>query len=187
MLRAALLIDGWNILKSADRIKRRVNFGELPHIVTGVNQNRHIVFQRFYIGPITGRNATQRVERIADEMKTFGYEWVQCATESSFPKTTVDLQISLDILGWAYCHSVDVIALCSGDGDYAEVIRRAKVLGLRVEVYVLRTSNHVSAALERHAHAIRDLETLGALQQGGAYSIDDLYEGHLTEPQASAR
>ncbi len=61
MLRVALLVDGWNLLKTADRIKRRVNFGELPRAVVGPNESRDIVFQRFYIGPISGRNAPQRV------------------------------------------------------------------------------------------------------------------------------
>jgi hypothetical protein len=32
----------------------------------------------------------------------------------------------MDILTWSYCHSVDVIALYSGDGDYAEAARRAR-------------------------------------------------------------
>jgi len=100
MLRVALLVDGWNILKSADRIKRRVNFGQLPHVVTGANKNREIVFQRFYIGPITGRNAAQRVGRIADEVRAFGYEWIQCATEGAYSKTTVDMYLAMDILTW---------------------------------------------------------------------------------------
>lgn len=178
MLRTALLIDGWNILKSADRIKRRVNFAELPHIVAGVNRDRHIVFQRFYIGPVTGRNATQRVGRIADEVKAFGYEWVQCATENARPKTMVDAFIAMDILTWSYCHSVDVIALCSGDAGYAEAIRRAKTLGLLVEVYTIKSNGLLCASLERHAHHIQDLETLGVLQQGSIFSMDDLHEGY---------
>jgi hypothetical protein len=59
MLRVALLVDRWSILKSGDRIKRRVNLGQLPHVVVGTHRNRQIVFQRFYIGPITGRNVSQ--------------------------------------------------------------------------------------------------------------------------------
>jgi uncharacterized LabA/DUF88 family protein len=181
MLRVALLVDGWNILKSADRIKRRVNFGQLPHVVAGANRNREIIFQRFYIGPVTGRNAAQRVGRIADEVRAFGYEWIQCATEGAHSKTTVDTYLAMDILTWAYCHSVDVIALCSGDGGYAEAIRRAKVLGLRVEVYAIRSGNHLSATLERNAHSIHDLEASGILQQGNEDSLDDLCGGHLAD------
>ena len=181
MLRVALLVDGWNILKSADRIKRRVNFGQLPHVVAGANKNRQIVFQRFYIGPIIGRNAAQLVGRIADEVRAFGYEWIQCATEGAYPKTTVDMYLAMDILTWAYCHSVDVIALCSGDGGYAEAMRRAKVLGLRVEVYAIKSGNHLSATLERNAHSIHDLEASGVLQQGNEESMDGLQESYCAD------
>jgi hypothetical protein len=178
MLRVALLVDGWNILKAANRVMRRVNFGQLPHVVAGVTKSRQIVFQRFYAGPITGRNAPQRVARIADEVKAFGYEWIQCITEGAYPKTTVDTYLAMDILTWAYCHSVDVIALCSGDGGYAEAMRRAKALGLRVEVYAIKSGNHLSATLERNAHSIHDLEALGVLQQSNEDSLDDLHEGY---------
>ena len=155
-----------------------MNFGQLPHVVVGTHKNRQIVFQRFYIGPITARNAAQLVGRIADEARAFGYEWLQCATEGVYPKTTVDMYLAMDILTWAYCHSVDVIALCSGDGGYAEAIRRAKALGLRVEVYALKSGNHLSATLERNAHSIHDLEALGVLQQSNEDSLDGLAEGH---------
>ncbi len=156
MLRVALLVDGWNILKAADRLKRRINFGELPRAVTNANGNksREIVFQRFYIGPVSGRNAPDRIARIADEVKAFGYEWIQCVTENTRLKTDVDSHIKMDMLQWAYCHSVDLIALCSGDGGYTEAIRRVKVLGLRVEVYTVKASNHIAPALERNVHAI---------------------------------
>jgi uncharacterized LabA/DUF88 family protein len=176
MLKVALLVDGWNLLKTADRLKRRVNFAELPQAAAGNHTSREIVFQRFYLGPISGRNAIQRVRRIEDEARAFGYEWVQCTTENARAETAVDTYITMDMLGWAYCHSVDIIALCSGDGGYAEAIRRVKVLGLRVEVYAIKSGNHLSTALERNAHLVLDLEALGVLQQGSAYSIDDLTE-----------
>jgi hypothetical protein len=171
-------VDGWNILKAANRVMRRVNFGQLPHVVAGATKSRQIVFQRFYVGPITGRNAPQRVARIADEVKAFGYEWIQCITEGAYPKTTVDTYLAMDILTWAYCHSVDVIAMCSGDGGYAEAMRRAKALGLRVEVYAIKSGNHLSATLERNAHSIQDLEALGVLQQSNEDALDGLAEGH---------
>jgi len=53
---------------------------------------------------------------------------------------------------------VDVIALYSGDWDYAEAVRRARALGLRVEVYAIRASHHLSTALERSANSTHDLE-----------------------------
>ena len=81
---------------------------------------------------------------------------------------------------WSYCHSVDVIALYSGDGDYAEAARRARALGLRVEVYAIKASHHLSTALERSANSTHDLEALGALHPGSD-SADDLYAGDSTE------
>jgi len=45
-----------------------------------------------------------------------GFEWVSCTTDGAFAKGTVDTQITTDFLTWTYCHSVDVLALCSGEG-----------------------------------------------------------------------
>jgi uncharacterized LabA/DUF88 family protein len=123
MQRVAILVDGWNLLKAADRLKRRVNLAELAHAALAHGPDRYIAFQRFYIGPNSGFGTTQRVERLADQVRSLGYEWVQCSTEGAYPKTVVDAHIIMDILTWSYCHSVDVIALYSGDGDYAEAAR----------------------------------------------------------------
>jgi len=168
MQRVALVVDGWNILKAADRVRRRINFGELPRVVTALNgKSREIVFQRFYVGPANGN------EHLEDEIRTFNYEWVQCVTDNGNPKTTVDIVISNDILTWAHCHSVEIIALCSGDGDFADTIRRAQVLGLCVEVYGIKLGHHISGALEQIANRVLDLEALGVLQRGeGSLAID---------------
>jgi uncharacterized LabA/DUF88 family protein len=96
----------------------------------------------------------------------------------------VDTFIAMDILTWSYCHSVDVIALCSGDAGYAEAIRRAKVLGLRIEVYTIKSNGQLCASLERNTHYTEDLEALGVLQQGNVFSTDDLREGYSTEIQS---
>jgi len=183
MLKIALLVDGWNLLKAAYRVRRRVNLSESPHIVVGSHDNRHIVFQRFYVGPITGRNAQQRVGQIAHEARAAGFEWVSCATDGGFAKSTVDTQITTDLLTWSYCHSVDVLALreASGDGGYAEAVQRAKALGLRVGVYAVKASHHLSVALERSANLIHDLEALDVLQPDDGDALDGLHEGHAAE------
>jgi len=180
MQRVAILVDGWNLLKAADRLKRRVNLAELGHAALVHHPDRYIAFQRFYIGPNSGFGTAQRVERLAEEVRSLGYEWVQCSTEGAYPKTVVDAHIIMDILTWSYCHSVDVIALYSGDGDYAEAARRARALGLRVEIYAIKASHHLSTALERSANSTHDLEALGALHPGSD-SADDAYAGDSTE------
>ena len=79
------------------------------------------------------------------------------------------MYLAMDILTWAYCHSVDMIALCSGDGGYAEAIRRAKALRLRVEVY----------ATWQSAASDTTVRVLIANATGvGAYPIIDLAEEH---------
>ncbi len=179
MQRVAILIDGWNLLKAADRLKRRVNLAELAHAALARSPERYIAFQRFYIGPTNGVGPVQRVERLAEEVRTLGYEWVQCSTEGAYPKTVVDAHIIMDILTWSYCHSVEVLALYSGDGDYAEAVRRARALGLRVEVYAIKASHHLSTALERSANSIHDLEALEALYPGPD-AADDGYTSDST-------
>jgi len=178
--RVAILVDGWNLLKAADRLKRRVNLAELAHGALAHSPDRYIAFQRFYIGPNSGLGAAQRVERLAEEARSLGHEWVQCSTEGAYPKTVVDAHIIMDILTWSYCHSVDVIALYSGDGDYAEAARRARALGLRIEVYAIKASHHLSTALERSANSTHDLEALGALHPGSD-PADELYASDSTE------
>jgi len=85
MLKIALLIAGWNLLEAAHRIKTRVNLIELPRAVAG-NPNRHIVFQRFYIGPITGRNAQQRVGQSAHEARVSGFGGSRAPQMARSPK-----------------------------------------------------------------------------------------------------
>jgi len=58
MQRIAILVDGWNLLKAADRLKRRVNLAELAHAALAHHPDRYIAFQRFYIGPNSGFSAT---------------------------------------------------------------------------------------------------------------------------------
>ncbi len=116
MQRVAILVDGWNLLKAADRLKQRVNLAELAHAALAHRPDRYMVLQRFYIGLNSGSGVAQRVERLAEEARSLGYEWVQCSTEGAYPKTVVDAHIIMDILTWSYCHSVDVIALYSGEG-----------------------------------------------------------------------
>jgi len=54
----------------------------------------------------------------------------------------------MDILTWSYCHSVDVIALYSGDGDYAEAARRARALGLASKSMPSRPATTFYRAIE---------------------------------------
>ena len=51
MQSVALLIDGWNLLKAANRLKRRVNLAKLAHAALVHQPDRYIAFLRFYIGP----------------------------------------------------------------------------------------------------------------------------------------
>ena len=51
---------------------------------------------------------------------------------------------------------------------------------LRVEVYTVKASHHLSTTLERSANSTHDLEALGALYPGSD-SADDLYASDSTE------
>ncbi len=57
MQRVAILVDGWNLLKAADRLKRCVNLAELAHAALAHGSDQHIAFQRVYIGPNSGFGA----------------------------------------------------------------------------------------------------------------------------------
>jgi len=70
MQRVAILVDGWNLLKAAGRLQRRVNLAELAHATLAHCPHRYIAFQRFYIGPNSGFGTAQRVERLAEEARS---------------------------------------------------------------------------------------------------------------------
>ena len=70
MQRVAILVDGWNLLKAAGRLKRRVNLAELAHAALAHCPHRYIAFQRFYIGPNSGFGTAQRVERLVEEVRS---------------------------------------------------------------------------------------------------------------------
>ena len=72
MQRVAILVDSWNLLKAADRLKRRVDLAELAHAAPAHSPNRYSAFQCFYIGPSSGFSAAQRVERLAEEAHGLG-------------------------------------------------------------------------------------------------------------------
>ena len=60
MQKVAILVDGWNLLKAADRLKRRVNLAELAHAALAHSPDRYIAFQRFYFGSNSGFGVAQR-------------------------------------------------------------------------------------------------------------------------------
>ena len=69
MQRVAILVDGWNLLKAADRLKRRVNLVELAHAALAQSPDRYVAFQRFYIDPNSGFGAAQQVGRLVEEAR----------------------------------------------------------------------------------------------------------------------
>ncbi len=60
MQRVAILVDGWNLLKAADRVKQRVNLAELARAVP---INHCVVFQRLFL---SGENMLRAISWIFD-------------------------------------------------------------------------------------------------------------------------
>ena len=179
MSRISLYVDWWNVAKAAGRLHQRLHLGELPIALAGPGSGREILFQQIYYGPMMGRDAALRIQRINGEAQSFGYTYLLCESENGAHKSQVDLVITGDMITHACLGRADILALCAGDVDYAFAVRRAATMGVRVEVYAVNPSRQFVAVMARHAHLVRDLADLNVLHAEPPDAMEGLFEDEL--------
>jgi uncharacterized LabA/DUF88 family protein len=146
--RIGIFIDAQNIYHSAKHLYRsRVNFSELIKFLTG---NRTLARAVAYVAksdPITGEDS------FFDALRKSGFELrikdLQIFSDGS-KKADWDVGIAVDAIRTA--HSLDVIILVTGDGDFIPLVEYLQVgLGKRVEVagFSKTTSGHLKEVVDR--------------------------------------
>lgn len=138
--KAAIFIDGWNLARvSRDYLRREIDFERLLNYFS---RNARIIKAFYYIGEDTedGENAKQH--KFLTWMKRNGYKVVSRPIKvyvddkgKYYKKADLDADITLDMMDLA--DKVDKIVLFSGDGDFANVIDRIGMKGVRTQVVAL--------------------------------------------------
>ena len=87
----------------------------------------------------------------------------------------LDIDMALDVMDFAREVRPDIIVLATGDGDFASVARRLRLLGIRVEIAA--TQGNVSRDLLEAANGFIDLEiAINEIKEadgGEAFSSDE--------------
>lgn len=149
--RIAVLIDVQNLYYSAKNLYRaRVNFGEI--LKSAIKQRSLIRSFAYVVRTKTGEEkpffealAKLGIEtRIRDLQEYYG----------GLKKADWDVGITVDAI--RISPSVDTIVLCSGDGDFLQLVEYLKNQGKRVEVIAFGRST--SSKLKEAADEFIDLE-----------------------------
>lgn len=146
--RIGIFIDAQNIYHSAKHLYHsRVNFSELVKSLTG---NRTLARAVAYVAksdPNTGEDS------FFDALRKSGFELrmkdLQIFSDGS-KKADWDVGIAVDAIRMA--HSLDVIILVTGDGDFVPLVEYLQVgLGKQVEVagFSKTTSGHLKESVDR--------------------------------------
>ncbi len=127
--RVAIFIDVQNLYYSARALyEKKVNFGEILKIGTS---DRQLIRAIAY----TIRAESPEEQTFFDALEKLGFE-VKSKDLQTFAgghkKGDWDVGIAVDILKMA--PKLDAVVLCSGDGDFAELLHHAKAEGCRAEV-----------------------------------------------------
>ncbi|RJO59966.1 NYN domain-containing protein [candidate division WS5 bacterium] len=151
--RVAIFVDVQNLYYSARALyDKKVNFGEILKLGTA---NRQLIRAIAY----TIRAESPEEQSFFDALEKLGYE-VKKKDLQTFPgghkKGDWDVGIAVDILKMA--PKLDAIVLCSGDGDYEELLKHAKAEGCRAEVISFGRST--SSKLIEETDDFTDLDQL---------------------------
>lgn len=127
--RVGVFVDVQNLYYSAKALYgHKVNFGEILKEAVG---ERHLVRAVAY----TIRAEMPEEQSFFDALENLGFE-VKTKELQTFisgqKKGDWDVGIAVDILKMA--PKLDAVVLCSGDGDYVDLLHHAKAEGCRVEV-----------------------------------------------------
>ena len=156
--RVAIFIDGENIHYSAKHLNMRLDYLKLCAKLAG---NRRLVRSYFYTA--VSNQSEGKIDFInflklngftvvTKEIKSFSEDQAQARSVRS----SLDMELAIDVLDMV--PHLDVVILCTGDGDFRPLINSVARQGRRVEVCALRemTSTDLIAA----ADVYTDLATL---------------------------
>src|SRR3972149_10686431 len=151
--RVAIFVDVQNLYYSARALyDKKVNFGEILKLGTA---DRQMIRAIAY----TIRAESPDEQSFFDALEKLGFD-VKSKDLQTFAgghkKGDWDVGITVDILKMA--PKLDAVVLCSGDGDFAELLHHAKAEGCRVEVMSFGQST--SQKLLEEADDFTDLDLI---------------------------
>jgi len=151
--RVGIFVDVQNLYYSARALyDKKVNFGEILKI--GASDRQMIRAIAYTI-----RAESPDEQTFFDALEKLGFE-VRKKDLQTFPgghkKGDWDVGIAVDVLKMA--PKLDAIVLCSGDGDYQELLHHAKAEGCRAEVISFGKST--AQELREEADGFTDLDLI---------------------------
>ncbi len=148
--RVAIFIDGENIHYSAKHLNMRLDYLKLCARLAG---NRRLVRSYFYTA--VSNQSEGKIDFInflklngftvvTKEIKSFSDDQGQARSVRS----SLDMELAIDVLDMT--QHLDVVILCTGDGDFKPLVNSVSRQGRRVEVCALRemTSTDLIAAAD---------------------------------------
>lgn len=156
MLRTLVFVDHSNLEGQMRHLQRLPNQLTLRELLADASEGRHLIDMSIYAA-LPHKNG-DGVQRYHDWLRMQGFNVVS-KRQKQLPdgqfKCNLDTELALDALEACMTIRPDILILVSGDGDFAPLCRRARRLGIRVEVASL---NHALAAeLKGAAHGVIDL------------------------------
>jgi CxxC-x17-CxxC domain-containing protein len=147
MARVMIFIDGSNVFRSLDLIKRgyRLDYGKLVKQL--VEDNQEFVRTYYYasedIPPIERQSNLYR--ELRDNLKfdtTILPLKVQELRNGKLKKEEkgIDVSLAVDMLSMAHKDGYDIAVLVAGDSDYLKLVRAVKDAGKRVKVVAIKKS-----------------------------------------------
>ncbi|HZI95525.1 MAG TPA: NYN domain-containing protein [Patescibacteria group bacterium] len=144
--RVGLFVDVQNMYYAARQLNARLDFGAL---MAAASRQRRLVRAIAYV--VQNRDIDQSGFLTMLQQKRYSVRIKDLKVRhDGSSKGDWDMEIALEILRMA--ESLDIVALVSGDGDFASLVTQVRSLGPRVEVYSFTgsTAKELILAADRH-------------------------------------
>jgi uncharacterized LabA/DUF88 family protein len=157
--RAAAFVDYHNTLHALRREGHQIDLAALRDYL---GEGRHLVEAFLYIAthPLPERHGADLAT--LHRLRQHGF-LVRSKMGQLLPngrlKCDFDLEMALDVQEFAARTRPDIVVLVTGDGDFAPLVQRLRLQGIRVEV--ASTPGSVSASLRAMANDFVDLTRIG--------------------------
>ena len=135
--RIAIFIDGWNLAKaSRDWLEKEVNFEKLLEYFS---RDAIVLRAFYYIGEQTSEEGRRKQHPFLTWLRTNGYKVVTKPIKTYInkdrrPELKADFDVDIAVDMFALADKIDRAVLFSGDGDFAKLIDRVGMKGVRTQV-----------------------------------------------------
>lgn len=157
--RTVVFIDYHNTLNALRREGRQIDLAALRDYLA---EGRHLVEAFLYIATHPQPERQGADQLVLQQLRQHGFlvrSKVGQLLSNGRLKCNFDLEMALDVQEFTARTRPDIVVLVTGDGDFAPLVQRLRLRGIRVEV--ASTLGSVSAALRAMANGFVDLIRVG--------------------------